>query len=208
MNREGSQVGNERARNSDTWEPPGFGAALSGHLMFGVLKAPGVLLALWLLTTFCLDARVSFGDMVVGVAAATVAAALVEVLVEDRFSRVRRLSSPGGWDFALVPALAAMPMVVLLGWLLSGALIVGLALAAAWALVEAVEIAWLRPWEPGMTQAEHDAKWVELKKMTKDTFADDVEEIRRRAGERSMQRYREAIERKRREAGSDEGGSA
>ncbi|MBD5380662.1 MAG: hypothetical protein HDR73_01995 [Clavibacter sp.] len=199
-------MGNERARNSETWEPPGFGAAMSGHLLFGVLKAPGVLLALWLLTTFFFDADVSFGGMVAGVAAATIAAGLVEVLVEDRFSRARRLSSPGGWDFALVPALAALPPIVLLGWSVTGALAGGLALAGAWALVEAVEIAWLRPWEPGMTQAEHDAKWVELQEMTKETFADDVEEIRRRAGERSMQRYRDAIERKRRQAGGDEPG--
>jgi hypothetical protein len=51
-----------------------------------------------------------------------------------------------------------------------------------------------------MTQDEFDRKYVELKAMTRATFAPDVEEIRRRAGERSMRRYRDAIERKRREA--------
>ncbi|CAQ02852.1 hypothetical protein ACR8AL_05555 [Clavibacter sepedonicus] len=54
-----------------------------------------------------------------------------------------------------------------------------------------------------MTQDEFDRKYVELKNMTRETFAPDVEEIRRRAGERTMQKYRDAIERKRREAERD-----
>jgi hypothetical protein len=54
-----------------------------------------------------------------------------------------------------------------------------------------------------MTQDEFDRKYVELKDMTRATFAPDVEEIRR-AGERSMQKYRDAIERKRRQEEGEE----
>jgi hypothetical protein len=205
MNRKDSQVVKEPPRNAETWEPPGFGAALSGHLAFGALKAPCVLVSLWLLTLFPFVPDLSFGDLIASVAAATVAAAVVEVLVEERFSRARRLSSPGGWDFAVLPALTALPVVFLLGWLVGGVPAAGVVLGTAWALIEAVEIAWLRPWEPGMTQDEFDGKYVELKRMTRETFAPDVEEIRRRAGERSMQKYRDAIELRRREAEGDEG---
>ncbi|MFT2754038.1 hypothetical protein [Clavibacter sp. Sh2088] len=188
-----------RPRNPDSWEPPGFGAAFLGHLLLDAVTAPVVLLLLWLSSLLPAVPDLDPGQLVACVAAVTCGATIVEVLVEGRFARARRLSSPGGWDFALVPTLAASAVVVLLGWSVAGALAAGLAVAVAWAIVEAVEIAWLRPWEPGMTQVEHDAKWAEFTGMTRETFAPDVAEIRRRAEERSMRRYRDAIERKRRE---------
>ncbi|OUE25574.1 hypothetical protein [Clavibacter michiganensis] len=192
-----------RPRNPDSWEPPGLWAPLSGHLVLGLVKAPVVLLLLWLATLLPVVPSRGAGVLVALVAVAVGVGALIEVLVEDPFARRRKLSSPGGWDFALVPPMVALVGVVALGWPMSGSLAVGAAMGAAWAAVEAVEIAWLRPWEPGMTQDEFDGKYAELKEMTRETFAPDVEEIRRRAGERSMQEYRDAIERKRREAGTE-----
>ncbi|KZC95273.1 MULTISPECIES: hypothetical protein [Clavibacter] len=194
-----------RPRNPDSWEPPGLGAALVGHLVLGVVKAPVVLVLLGLATLLPAVPSPGAGGLVALVAVAIGVGALIEVLVEDPFARRRRLSSPGGWDFALVPPLVALVGVVALGWLMSRSLAVGVAVGAAWGLASAVGIAIGRPWEPGMTQDEHDAKWIELKDMTRETFAPDVEEIRRRAGERSMQRYRDAIERKRREQDSEGG---
>lgn len=192
-----------RPRNPDSWEPPGLWAPLSGHLVLGLVKAPVVLLLLWLATLLPVAPSREAGVLVALVAVAVGVGALIEVLVEDPFARRRKLSSPGGWDFAFVPPMVALVGVVALGWLMSGSLVVGAAIGAAWAGVEAAEIAWLRPWEPGMTQDEFDGKYAELKEMTRETFAPDVEEIRRRAGERSMQKYRDAIERKRREAGTE-----
>jgi hypothetical protein len=185
-------MGSARRRNPEAWHPPGFGAALLGHLLLDAVTAPVLLLILWLSSLLPAVPHLGPGQLVACVTAGTSGASVVEVLVEDRFARARRLSSPGGWDFALVPPLVALAVVVLLGRTITGALAAGLALGVAWAVVEAVEIAWLRPWEPGMTQAEHDAKWVELKEMTRETFAPDIAEIRRRAEERSMRRYRDA----------------
>ncbi|MBM7411673.1 protein-S-isoprenylcysteine O-methyltransferase Ste14 [Clavibacter michiganensis] len=195
----------DRPRDPEAWEPPGFGPALLGHLVLGAVKAPVVLVLLWLATLLPGVPSRGAGDLVALVAVAVGIGALIEVLVEDPFARRRKLSSPGGWDFALVPPLVALVAVVALGWLMSGSFVMGAAIGAAWALIEAAEIAWSRPWEPGMTQDEFDAKYAELKDMTRETFAPDVEEIRRRAGERSMRRYRDVIERKRREAGGDGG---
>jgi hypothetical protein len=118
-------------------------------------------------------------------------------------TQLRKLSSPGGWDFALVPPLVALLGIVTLGSLMSGSIVTGAAVGAAWGLASAVGITFGRPWEPGMTQDEFDRKYVELKDMTRATFAPDVEEIRR-AGERSMQKYRDAIERKRRQEEGEE----
>ncbi|WP_370532070.1 hypothetical protein [Clavibacter sp. VKM Ac-2872] len=164
-----------------------------------------MLVLLWLATLLPAVPSRGVGDLVALVAVAISVGALIEVLVEDPFARRRKLSSPGGWDFALVPPLVALVGVVALGWLMSGSFVMGTAVGAAWGLASAVGIAIGRPWEPGMTQDEFDGKYAELKDMTRETFAPDVEEIRRRAGERSMQKYRDAIERKRREAGGDGG---
>ncbi|PPF60849.1 hypothetical protein C5C13_02845 [Clavibacter michiganensis] len=193
----------DRPRNPDSWEPPGLWAPLSGHLVLGLVKAPVVLVLLWLSTLLPAVPSRGAGDLVALVAVAISVGALIEVLVEDPFARRRKLSSPGGWDFALVPPLVALIAVVALGWLMSGSLVMGTAVGAAWGLASAVGIAIGRPWEPGMTQDEFGGKYAELKDMTRETFAPDVEEIRRRAGERTMQKYRDAIERKRREAGGD-----
>ncbi|WP_052129223.1 hypothetical protein [Clavibacter michiganensis] len=187
-------------RNPDAWEPSGFGPALLGHLVLGAVKAPVVLVLLWLATLLRTVPPRGAGDLVALVAVAVGVGALIEVLLEDPFARRRKLSSPGGWDYALVPPLVALVGVVALGWLMSGSLVMGTAVGGAWVVVESAEIAWLRPWEPGMTQDEFDGKYAQLKDMTRETFAPDVEEIRRRAGERTMRRYRDAIERKRREA--------
>jgi len=192
-----------RPCNPDSWVPPGLWAPLSGHLVLGLVKAPVVLVLLWLATLLPAVPSRGAGDLVALVAVAVGIGALIEVLVEDPFARRRKLSSPGGWDFALVPPLVALVGVVAIGWLMSGSFVMGAAVGGAWGLASAVGIAIGRPWEPGMTQDEFDGKYAELKGMTRETFVPDVEEIRRRAGERTMQRYRDAIERKRREAGGD-----
>jgi hypothetical protein len=190
----------DRPRNPDAWEPSGLVPAFLGHLVLGAVKAPVVLVLLWFATLLPVVPSRGAGDLVALVMVAVGVGALIEVLVEEPFARRRKLSSPGGWDFALVPPMVALVGVGALGWLMSGSLVMGAAVGAAWAGVEAAEIAWLRPWEPGMTQDEFDGKYAELKDMTRETFAPDVEEIRRRAAERTMQRYRDAIERKRPEA--------
>ncbi len=163
-----------------------------------------MLVLLWLATLLPAVPSRGAGHLVALAAVAVGVGALTEVLVEDPFARRRKLSSPGGWDFALVPPLVALIAVVALGWLMSGSLEMGTAMGTAWGLSSAVGIAIGRPWEPGMTQDEFDAEYAELKDMTRETFAPDVEEIRRRAGERTMRRYRDAIERKRRQEEGEE----
>ena len=45
-----SLMTSDRPRNPDSWRPPGLGAALAGHLVFGALKAPFVLALLGVAT--------------------------------------------------------------------------------------------------------------------------------------------------------------
>ncbi|WP_414172023.1 hypothetical protein [Clavibacter tessellarius] len=77
-----------RPRNPDSWEPPGLWAPLSGHLVLGLVKAPVVLVLLWLATLLPAVPSRGAGDLVALVAVAIGIGALIEVLVED--------PSPGG----------------------------------------------------------------------------------------------------------------
>ncbi len=104
----------DRPRKPDAWEPPGFGPALLGHLVLGLVKAPVVLVLLWLATLLPAVPSRGAGHLVALAAVAVGVGALTEVLVEDPFARRRKLSSPGGWDFALVPPLVALIAVVAL----------------------------------------------------------------------------------------------
>jgi hypothetical protein len=97
-----------RPRNPDSWDPPGLWAPLSGHLVLGAVKAPFVLGLLWVATLLPAVPSTDLGDLVSLVAVGVGVGALIEVLVEDPFARRRKLSSPGGWDFALVPPLVAL----------------------------------------------------------------------------------------------------
>jgi hypothetical protein len=138
-----------RRRNPDSWEPPGFGAAFLGHLLLGTVKAPFVLGLLWVATLLPAVPATGLGGLVALVGVAIGVGALIEVLVEDPFARRRKLSSPGGWDFALVPPLVALLGIVVLGSLMSGSLAMGTAVGAAWGLASAVGIIIGRPWDPG-----------------------------------------------------------
>jgi hypothetical protein len=79
----------------------------------------------------------------------------------------------------------------LAGFLLPGP--ASAALASTMTAVEAVELAWSRAWRPGDTDAEFHEKWVAFRELTKETFAPDVAEVRRRLDERAMDGYRRRI---------------
>jgi hypothetical protein len=180
-------------RNPPGWTPPGLWAPLSGHLTIALpLMSVEVLLG-WIPAMVLPSLGPGRLDLVVaGVAVGNLIHAVVAVVIERPFVIRGRLMSPGGWGFAVWPLVGASGAVlaVSVAWLGSGR---GLAVAGAIAVVETALAVYLRPWRPGLTQAEYDEKWAALKEMTKETFAPDVAEIRRRLDERAMDGYRRKI---------------
>ena len=76
-----------------------------------------------------------------------------------------------------------------LGALLLGSLRGGLALGAAYAVATAGEVILSKSWLPGDTQAEFDEKWRRTKQMTHETFDDDVQDLKRQAGQKARDSY-------------------
>jgi hypothetical protein len=180
-------------RNPAGWTPPGLWAPLSGHLTIALPLMPVEVLLGWIPAMVLPSLGPGRLDLVVaGVAVGNLIHAVVAVVIERPFVIRGRLMSPGGWGFAVWPLVGASGAVlaVSVAWLGSGR---GLAVAGAIAVVETALAVYLRPWRPGLTQAEYDEKWAALKEMTKETFAPDVAEIRRRLDERAMDGYRRKI---------------
>ena len=158
---------------------------MSGHLMLGALKVPVAVLLLWLATLPGWLRAAPMGNLIVVAIAAMIIGEVLTTLAERPFVVKRRLSAPGGWDYAFVPVVIHAVVGLGLGALLLGGLRGGIALGAAYAVATAGEAILSKSWLPGDTQAEFDEKWRQTKQMTRETFDEDVEEIRRRARKRA-----------------------
>lgn len=171
----------EIARNAEGWTPPPLWAPVSGHLMMGALKVPVIVLLLWLATLPGWLRAVPVENLVVVAIAAVIIGEVLTTLVERPFVVKRRLSAPGGWDYALLPVLIHALVGLGFGALFLGGLRGGVALGAAYAVATAGETILSKSWLPGDTQAEFNEKWRQFKQMTHETFDQDLQEIRRRA---------------------------
>ena len=179
----------ERPKNPESWTPPPLWTPLSGHLMMGALKVPVMVLLLWLATLPGWLTAAPLQNLIVAAVGAVVLGEVLTTLAERPFVVKRRLSAPGGWDYALVPVVIHAVVGLGLGALLLGGLRGGIALGAAYAVATAGEAILSKSWLPGDTQAEFDEKWRQTKQLTHQTFDEDVQEIRRRARQRARDNY-------------------
>ncbi|ASE11337.2 Uncharacterised protein [Kocuria rhizophila] len=179
----------EIARNAEGWTPPPLWAPVSGHLMMGAVKVPVMVLLLWAATLTGWLAAAPLQNLVVAGVAAVVVGEVLTTLAERPFVVKRRLSAPGGWDYALVPVVIHAVVGLGLGALLLGGLRGGIALGMAYAVAAVGETILSKSWLPGDTQAEFDEKWRQTKQMTHETFDDDVQDLKRQAGQKVRDSY-------------------
>ena len=179
----------ERPKNPESWTPPPLWAPLSGHLMMGALKVPVMVLLLWLAALPGWLTAAPLQNLIVVAVGAVVLGEFLTTLAERPFVLKRRLSAPGGWDYALMPVVIHAVVGLGLGALLLGGPRGGITLGAAYAVATAGEVLLSKSWLPGDTQAEFDEKWRQTKQMTHETFDEDAQEIKRRARQRARDNY-------------------
>lgn len=179
----------EIARNAEGWTSPPLWAPVSGHLMMGAVKVPVMVLLLWAATLTGWLAAAPLQNLVVAGVGAVVVGEVLTTLAERPFVVKRRLSAPGGWDYALVPVVIHAVVGLGLGALLLGGLRGGIALGMAYAVATVGETILSKSWLPGDTQAEFDEKWRQFKQMTHETFDDDVQDLKRQAGQKVRDSY-------------------
>jgi hypothetical protein len=173
---------------------------LAGHFTVAVVKTP-IILALTCMTgALTGSAWPAASELVVATVVLTILDVVVTVWTERPFVVRRRLLSPGGWDFALLPWLLSAAVSYAAGCALLGSPF-GSILTTAMTVVEGVEVLFRRAWRPGDTDAGYREKWVRTKEMTKEMFAPDTAEIRHRLYERAMDGYRRKIRERERELG-------
>ena len=157
--------------------------------MMGALKVPVVVLLPWLATLPGWLAAAPLQNLIVAAVGAVVLGGVLITLAERPFVVTRRLSAPGGWDYALVPVVVHAFVGLGLGALLLGGLRGGTALGAAYAVATTGEVILSKSWLPGDTQDEFDERWRQTEQMTHETFDEDVQEIKRRARQRARDNY-------------------
>lgn len=152
--------------------------AFFGELTANLLKAPLALLALWLVTLLPWFPRLTF-DQNLGIVVLGTAFLCTAGFAARRFFEVRAgRSAPGGFGYAVVPALFEPAAGFLGGHIVTRSMSGAWAATLAYAVVALVFFVWLKPWQEGRTRAEDAAKMTEFKAMTQAHFADDLEKKR------------------------------
>lgn len=174
----------------DKAETVPFSAALSGHLFLAVLKAPVAFGLLWLATLLPLVGRQDLATLIIVIIATYAGGEVMSAIFERPFVVNAGLPSPGGWGYALVGWWTTPVVGIIVGWLMVGhSTAAALATFIAVAIPGTVEAILSAPWQPGETRLETHERYEEFKAMTKESFADDADEIKRRAREKTKESY-------------------
>lgn len=183
-------MGRGHTDQRDNAETVPFSAALSGHLFLAVLKAPIAFVLLWLATLLPAVGRQDVATLITVIIATYVVGELLSAIFERPFVVNTGLPSPGGWSYALIGWWTTPVVGIIVGWLLLGhSAAAALATFTAVAIPGTVEAILSSPWQPGETRQETRERYGEFKEMTKETFADDSDEIKRRAREKTKESY-------------------
>lgn len=171
-------------------EPVPLSAALSGHLFMAVLKAPVAFLLLWLATLLPAVGRIEASSLIVTIIVAYLIGEILTVAVERPFVIKARRPNPGGWNYALLGWWTTPVVGIFVGWLVLGnSAAAAMATFAALAVPATVEVVLSRPWQPGESREEFHQRYEQFKDTTKVTFADDGDEVKRRARDKARNDY-------------------
>lgn len=167
---------------------PSLGDAIAGRLTTGVVKGAVALLLVWIITLF-IDVDVTFDRIAVSLVLAFVISEVVGAVIERPIVLRERRSNPGGFAYVFLPFTASIVISFVASFALDRSIIASAVVTAAVAMCNLAELLWMKSWIPGPTPEEEQATFDEFKAMTKEHFADDVEEIKRRARDRTRDRY-------------------
>lgn len=160
------------------WEPLPLWAPLSGRLFLGAVKTPVALLLIWFATLPPWMAAQPFSQLLAAIVVSTAATEIVSTLVDRIFVIRNEHDSPGGIPNTILGWVVVVVVAFRCGWLVLGTTASGVACATAFAITSGADIWIAKAWLPGdEREATHD-KWERTKEMTRETFSDDVQEIK------------------------------
>lgn len=167
---------------------PSLGDAIAGRLTTGVVKGAVALLLAWIITLF-IDVDMAFDRMAVALVLAFVLSEIAGAVIERPIVLRDRRPNPGGFAYVFLPFTASIVISFVASYALHRSISASAVVTAAVAICNLAELLWMKSWIPGPTPEEEQATIDEFTAMTKEHFADDVEEIKRGARERTRDRY-------------------
>lgn len=177
------------ASDDDTWSPLPLSHPLFGHYFTGALKVPPLILLMWGATLVPQVGSHSLSDLSFTVVVVLLVSETASTLIDRVFVLRHRTDNPPTRINHVLNVLAGGAIGFLGGVLLLGGVAPGIACAVGTAAVNLVEVLWTRPWTQSFTREEVAEKWEATKEMTRETFGEDVREIKRRAGDSQRRRW-------------------
>ncbi|MDN6429486.1 MAG: hypothetical protein L0J79_06680 [Propionibacterium sp.] len=173
----------------EKWEPVGLSGPLFGHLFTGALQVPVMLLLLWGATFVPAVGRHPLGDLAFTVVLAVLVVETLATLIDRAFVLHYRQDDPGTKLNHVLAVSASFIIGFVAGWVLLGTVSAGLACSAAVGIVKLTEVLWVRPWNHAISREDAAQKWEASKDMTREVFADDVHEVKRRAADNQRRQW-------------------
>ncbi|MGH3654207.1 hypothetical protein [Glutamicibacter sp.] len=175
-------------RDADAGLLPRLGDAIAGHLAIGTVKGLACLLVAWICSSWiALDT--AFGTIAIALAISYLVSEILGAIIVRPIVLKERRPSPGGVRYVVLPFAVSIMVSFAASYAVTSSLRDSSFVTVLVAACNAAEIIWTKPWVPGPSPEEMDAKFKEFKAMTKDHFADDVAEIKRRARDRTREQY-------------------
>lgn len=149
----------------------------------------------WLYTlAFKPDA--SLGHLTAALFLSYLIAEITSAVVERPIVVRRNRTQPGGLAYVLLPFSASLLITFVATFGITKSTALATLITAIVTVLNAVEIILAKSWIPGPTPKEEQEMFNELKAMSKEHFAEDVERIKNQTRENTRKKYYKKIERK------------
>ncbi|MNW31954.1 hypothetical protein D3C74_88830 [compost metagenome] len=175
-------------RDDDAALLPRLGDAIAGQLATGTVKGLACLLAAWICSSW-IALHTAFGTFAIALAISYLLSEILGAIIVRPIVLKERRPNPGGVLYVVLPFVVSIVVSFAAAYAVTSSLRDSSFVTVLVAACNAAEILWIKPWVPGPSPEEMAAKFHEFKAMTKDHFADDVADIKRRARERTREQY-------------------
>ncbi|WP_417364882.1 hypothetical protein [Glutamicibacter arilaitensis] len=167
---------------------PSLASAVTGQLTTGAIKCLIAIVLAWI-CSWWIALDTDFGRITLCLVISYIVSEIVGAIIARPIVLKEGRSNPGGVPFVVLPFTAGLVISFVASYALTGSMHDSLLAVILIAVCNAAEIFWLKPWEKGPTSEEEHATFSEFKAMTKEHFADDVEQIKSRARDKTREKY-------------------
>lgn len=136
-----------------------------------------------------MNTRQALDQLMVTLLIAFLISEVAAVVIERPIVAKRNRSNPGGWLYVTVSLFAATIISFIVSWLATQSLADSMLITGVLIQFNVAEMLFLQTWISGPTPEEEHEKFNQLRALTREHFGEDLKEIKRRARERTREKY-------------------